>query len=79
VYAGSAGGIIATVQVLGAVVVPTFIITPLAGTNTTMLFGLAAICMVLMTLPVFFLPEVGARALAARAVPAPVPAPAPVE
>jgi NNP family nitrate/nitrite transporter-like MFS transporter len=79
VYAGSAGGIIATVQVLGAVVVPTFIITPLAGTNTTMLFGLAAICMVLMTLPVFFLPEVGARALAARAVPAPAPAPAPVE
>ena len=50
----------------GAVVVPTFIITPLAGTNTPMLFGLAAICMVLMTIPVFFLPEVGARALAAR-------------
>jgi nitrate/nitrite transporter NarK len=67
VYAGSAGGIIATVQVFGAVVLPTFVITPLAGSSVTMLFGLAALCMVLMILPVLFLPEVGARALAARA------------
>jgi len=33
VYAGSAGGIIATLQVIGAVVAPTFIITPLAGSS----------------------------------------------
>lgn len=66
VYAGSAGGIIATIQVLGAVVLPTFVITPLAGTSATMLFGLAAVSMVLMILPVFFLPELGTKALAAR-------------
>jgi NNP family nitrate/nitrite transporter-like MFS transporter len=65
VYAGSAGGIIATLQVLGAVVVP--IITPLVGANVTVLFGLAALSMALMILPVSFLPELGTRALAARA------------
>jgi nitrate/nitrite transporter NarK len=68
VYAGSAGGIIATLQVLGAVVVPTFIITPLAGTNVKILFGLAALCCALITIPVLFLPELGSRALTARAV-----------
>jgi len=67
VYAGSAGGIIATMQVLGAVLVPTFIITPLAGPNVTVLFGLAAFCFALIIIPVLFLPELGTRALAARA------------
>jgi NNP family nitrate/nitrite transporter-like MFS transporter len=67
VYAGSAGGIISTLQVLGAVVVPTFIITPLAGSNANILFGLEAICLVLIAIPVLFLPELGSRALAARA------------
>ncbi len=66
VYAGSAGGIICTLQVLGAVLVPTFIITPLAGTNPTILFGLASLCFGLTVLPVLFLPELGSRVLAAR-------------
>ena len=66
VYAGSAGGIIATLQVLGAVLLPTFVITPLAGSNVTVLFGLAALCMALIIIPVLFLPELGSRALAAR-------------
>ncbi len=68
VYAGSAGGIIATFQVLGAVLVPTFIITPLAGTDVTVLFGLAAACFALTIIPVLFLPELGSKALAAKAV-----------
>jgi len=67
VYAGSAGGIISTLQVLGAVVVPTFVITPLAGSNSAILFGLAAVFFALIVLPVLFLPELGSRALAARA------------
>jgi nitrate/nitrite transporter NarK len=66
VYAGSAGGIIATLMVLGAVVVPTFVITPLAGSNVTVLFGLAALCFALLIIPVLFLPELGSRALSAR-------------
>jgi NNP family nitrate/nitrite transporter-like MFS transporter len=65
--AGSAGGIIATLMVLGAVLVPTFVITPLAGSNATILFGLAAVCFILLIIPALFLPEVGSKALAARA------------
>jgi NNP family nitrate/nitrite transporter-like MFS transporter len=67
VYAGSAGGIISTMHVLGAVLIPTFVITPLAGPDAGILFGLAAVCFILMILPVVFLPELGAKALAARA------------
>lgn len=67
VYAGSAGGIISTMHVLGAVLIPTFVITPLAGADAGILFGLAAVCFVLIILPVLFLPELGAKALAARA------------
>lgn len=66
VYAGSAGGIITTLQVFGGIVVPTFIITPLAGLNAPLLFGLAAVCYGLILVPALFLPELGARALAAR-------------
>jgi nitrate/nitrite transporter NarK len=67
VYAGSAGGIISTLQVTGAVVVPTFVITKLAGPSVTVLFGLAALCLILIVIPALFLPELGSRALAARA------------
>jgi NNP family nitrate/nitrite transporter-like MFS transporter len=68
-YAGSAGGIISTLQVLGAVLLPTFIITPLAGVHAAVLFGLAAICFALISIPVLFMPELGSRALASRARP----------
>jgi nitrate/nitrite transporter NarK len=67
VYAGSAGGIITTLQVIGSVVIPTFIITPLAGSNNTTLFGMTALCLALTVLPALFLPELGSKALAARA------------
>jgi nitrate/nitrite transporter NarK len=67
VYAGSAGGIISTLQVLGGVLVPTFIITPVAGMNATLLYGLTALCSALIVLPALLLPELGSRALAARA------------
>jgi NNP family nitrate/nitrite transporter-like MFS transporter len=66
VYAGSAGGIISTLQVLGGVLVP-ILITPVAGSSATVLFGLAAICLALLILPALLLPELGSRALAARA------------
>jgi NNP family nitrate/nitrite transporter-like MFS transporter len=65
-YAGTAGGIIATMQVLGGVLIPTFVVAPLAGLNAYVLFGLAAACLVLIVLPALFLPELGSRALAAR-------------
>jgi NNP family nitrate/nitrite transporter-like MFS transporter len=68
VNAGSAGGIIATLQVLGGVVIPTFIVAPLAGPNAHVLFGLAAVCLALIVIPALFLPELGSKALAARTV-----------
>jgi NNP family nitrate/nitrite transporter-like MFS transporter len=66
VYAGSAGGIISTLQVLGGVALP--IITPLAGSNPTVLFSLAALCFALILIPALFLPELGSKALASRAI-----------
>jgi NNP family nitrate/nitrite transporter-like MFS transporter len=66
-YAGSAGGIVTTLQVLGGVVVPTFVITRIAGSDPAILFGLAALCTALIVVPALFLPELGSKALAARA------------
>jgi|WetSurMetagenome_2_1015567.scaffolds.fasta_scaffold07362_4 cyanate permease len=66
-YAGSAGGIITTLQVFGGVVVPSYIITRIAGSNPTHLFGLTALCCALIAVPALFLPELGSRALAAKA------------
>jgi NNP family nitrate/nitrite transporter-like MFS transporter len=74
VHAGSAGGIIATFLALGAVLVPTLVITPLAGPNVPILYGLAALCFALIIIPALFLPELGSRALAAGAAKDPAPA-----
>lgn len=67
VYAGSAGGLSLTMGTIGGVLLPTFVITPLAGSNFAVLYGLAALCFALVIIPVLFLPELGSRALAARA------------
>jgi len=56
-YAGSAGGIISTLQLLGAVMIPTFIATPIAGDNYYLLFGMAGACMLIMGLIALFLPK----------------------
>lgn len=45
--AGTAGGFIITLQLIGNVVVPTYIIVPLGGGNLTTYFILASICMFL--------------------------------
>lgn len=56
-YAGSAGGVIATLELIGAVVIPTYIITPLAGQNFTFYYIMAGAVMVLMAVAALFLPE----------------------
>ncbi|MCO1602259.1 MFS transporter [Desulfosporosinus nitroreducens] len=61
VYAGTAGGMIATLQLLGAFVIPAFVITPLAGTNFSMLFGLSSLCFALLGVVSLFLPELGTK------------------
>ena len=45
--AGTAGGFIITLQLIGNVVVPTYIIVPLGGGNLTTYFILASVCMFL--------------------------------
>lgn len=62
VYAGSAGGLIATLQLIGAFFIPTFVITPLAGNNFFLLFGLAALSNALVAVAALFLPELVAKA-----------------
>lgn len=42
-YAGTAGGIVSTLQLIGGVVIPTYIVIPLSGGNMTMYFYIAAI------------------------------------
>ncbi len=59
VYAGTAGGVTATLQLLGAVLIPTYIIAPLAGKNMNLFFILGAVCMALVFLLIFTLPELG--------------------
>jgi len=61
-YAGSAGGLMATLQLTGAVLIPSFIIAPLAGTNYNILFLLASIFLILFGIASLFLPELGAKA-----------------
>jgi hypothetical protein len=56
-----AGGIISALQVLGAVLAPAFDIAPLAGANSRMLFGLAAMAFALTIIQVLLLPELGSR------------------
>ena len=66
-YAGSAGGVMTTLELLGAVIIPTYIITPTAGANFTLYFAIAGISAVLMVLPALFLPELNRRKQAAAA------------
>lgn len=64
VYAGSAGGIIGTLQVIGAVFIPSFIIAPLAGQNYTMFFALGSLCFLVTGVVTLLLPELGAKSQA---------------
>jgi len=61
VYAGTAGGLIATLQLLGAVFIPSFILAPLAGQNYNLLFILSSICLLIMGVAAIFLPELGSK------------------
>lgn len=58
-YAGSAAGVIATLQLLGAVLIPTYILTPIAGDNYSLLFSLASVCMIIMFIVGLMIPEFG--------------------
>ena len=44
-YAGTAGGLTATIQILGAIVLPTFVLVPISGGNLAVMFILGGVCM----------------------------------
>lgn len=66
-YAGSAGGIISTMQMAGAFILPSFVITPISGGDFNIMFMLGSASGALIALTVLFLPELGRKALEARA------------
>ncbi|RHR21343.1 MFS transporter [Clostridium sp. AF19-22AC] len=53
--AGTAGGIISTFQLLGAVIIPSYIVSPIAGGNDFMLFILGACFSAAVCVLVFFM------------------------
>lgn len=46
-YAGTAGGLAVTMELIGAVVIPTYIIVPLGKGNLITYFALGALCVVI--------------------------------
>ena len=58
VYAGTAGGVGATLQLFGAVVIPSYILAPILGTNYTALYGIGGALCLVIAVCVFALPEV---------------------
>ncbi len=60
-YAGTAGGILGTLQMFGGVVIPTYVLAVIAGTDMHLLFLLAGIVMAITCILALFLPKVGAQ------------------
>ena len=63
-HSGTAGGILATLQLLGCVIIPTYIASPISGGSFHVLFIIAGICMLIMsvTMLLFFPKNMGATA-----------------
>ncbi|MDR1901954.1 MAG: MFS transporter [Treponema sp.] len=60
-YAGTAGGVACTLQLIGAVVIPTYIAGPIAGANMNMFFIVGGACMIMVFLFTLGLPELGKK------------------
>lgn len=60
-YAGTAGGVVGTIQLAGSVIVPTYVLKPIAGDNNTVLFYLFAASVTLFAVASLFLPVGDAR------------------
>ncbi|MBR0405820.1 MAG: MFS transporter [Eggerthellaceae bacterium] len=58
VYAGTAGGVGATLQLFGAVVIPSYILMPIVGENWPVFYGIGGILCIVAAACVFVLPEV---------------------
>ncbi|SFA70113.1 MFS transporter, NNP family, nitrate/nitrite transporter [Acetitomaculum ruminis DSM 5522] len=56
-YAGTAGGVVATIQLLGCVVIPTYVIANIAGSNYSLILMLGGVSALISALAVFTLPR----------------------
>ncbi len=59
--AGSAGGLIAALMIVGAVCVPSFLIAPFVGLDFNKIFIMGTLCLLIVSILSAFLPEVGAK------------------
>ena len=58
VYAGTAGGVAVTLQMFGAVIIPSYVLAPILGDNYLVLYGVGGILCLLSGVCAFALPEV---------------------
>ncbi len=63
-FGGTAGGFVCTIQLLGTVLIPSYIIAPITGTNMNLYYILCAACVLLAFVLAFFLPDFGKKAAA---------------
>jgi NNP family nitrate/nitrite transporter-like MFS transporter len=56
-YAGTAGGLIATLELLGGVVLPTYVASAIAGANRGVYFIILGIASVVWIIGVYFMPK----------------------
>ena len=66
VYAGTAGGIAASMQLAGAVLVPTFVLTPLFGDNFVVFYAVAGALCAIMAICCMLLPKLADAAPRSR-------------
>ena len=58
VYAGTAGGVCSTVQLFGAVVIPSYVLMPILGENWPVFYGIGGVLCLIAAACIFLLPEV---------------------
>ena len=56
-YAGTAGGLICTIQLAGTVIIPSYIVSPITGSNYVLMFGIFAGLDILLCIAAQFLPK----------------------
>jgi NNP family nitrate/nitrite transporter-like MFS transporter len=57
-YAGTAGGVVGTIQLFGTVVIPTYILTPIVGNDFELLFYLFGVILVMFAFFSQLLPKI---------------------
>jgi NNP family nitrate/nitrite transporter-like MFS transporter len=62
-YAGTSGGFTSTLQLLGGVIIPSFVITPIAGANMMLYYILSGFCMLAVAGLGILIPELGVESI----------------